>query len=39
VLTGAEYADDAVTVDVDAISGAGLHGDGLVVAMMWWSSW
>ena len=39
LLTGADYADDAVTVDADAISGVGPHGDGLVVAMTWWSSW
>ena len=30
LLTVAEYADDAVTVDADAISGIGLHGDGLI---------
>jgi len=30
VLTVAEYADDAVIVDVDVFCGVGVHGDGMV---------
>ena len=33
LLTGAEFADDAVIVDADVIVGVGLHGGGLVGVM------